>query len=339
MRDCRQVRVRTPQRLIILALAVAMSFLGPQAVASQQEMAAEETPAADELIGRILRGGEPVPGAPVTLHRVTPEAAGEAARSVTDSEGGFRLPLDLQTESEFNVFFVTTEYLSARYFGDPIHPDSLSGDYVIEVFDTTSTPAEPVRIVSRDIVLLPEELGSWEVNEIVRVQNPNQKTVVAPDGMPTWQFSIPEEAAQFQVGEGDILPREVTLMDQEVLLITPVTPGERDLWIRYRLPASPARAAFALDQPTESFSLFVEQPSHLISVEGLASTRMVEADGEQYLQYSAQALAPGAQILLEWSNVGSAPVDPVIAAVAATLIVLALGLLWGAIRNRSARTA
>jgi hypothetical protein len=320
-------------RALLIALGISF-FLAPAAFGQvQQEAATQEDPAGAWLIGTVVRDGRPVPDTPVTLHRVTSQEAGEVASAVTGEDGRFTLRVEPQESSDFNIFFVTADYLSARYFGDPIHPDEPTTNYTIEVFDTTSAPLEPVRVVSRDVVLLPEEMGSWEVNEIVRIQNAGQKAVVAPGGMPTMELSIPEDAAQFQVGEGDILPHEVTLMENDVLLLTPVTPGERDLWIRYRLPASPGRAAFALDQPTEIFNLFVLQPSHLTSVEGLASTRMVEADGEQYLQYSGDALAPGARILLEWSNAGSAPVDPVLAAIAVTLLLLGFGV-WGAMRSR-----
>jgi 5-hydroxyisourate hydrolase-like protein (transthyretin family) len=316
---------------LLVAVASALS-IGP--LAAQQEAPDPVEAAEGWLIGRVVRAGQPVPGAPVALHRVTQLEAGEVATSVTGEDGRFTLPLDPQVDSEFNIFFVTAEYLSARYFGDPIHPEDPSADYTIEVFDTTSAPAEPARIVSRDIVLLPEEQGSWEVNEIVSISNPGQQAIVAPEGMPTWQLSIPEQAAQFQVGEGDILPHEVTLMENRVLLLTPVVPGQRDLWIRYRLPVSPSRTAFNIDQPTEAFNLFVEQPSHLTSVEGLASTRMVEADGEQYLQYAGASFQPGAQILLEWSNEGASPIDPVVAAVVVTVLLLVFGA-WGASRSRA----
>jgi len=185
------------------------------------------------------------------------------------------------------------------------------------------------------VVLIPETSGSWEVNEVITIANDGDAALVAPGGMPTWRLRIPERAAAFQVGEGDILPHEVTLMEDEVMLLTPVTPGERDLYIRYRLPANPPTGTFTLSHPTRSFNLFVMQPSHLTSVEGLISTRIVEAEGEQFLQYSNQDLGPGAEIILRWSNAGAPPVDPVIAAVLVTLAVLALGI-WGAVRNRPA---
>ncbi|MEX2583503.1 MAG: hypothetical protein WD766_09520 [Gemmatimonadota bacterium] len=326
---------------MLIALALFGALAVPGAAAAQQAAVPQPADSAqaaqrDELVGSVVLDGQPIPDIPVTLHRVTPQESGEIASGITDEQGRFRFSLESGAPTGFTIFFVTADYLSARYFGQPIHTDDpVEGEYTVAVYDTTSVPSNPVRVVSRDIVLIPEAPGSWEVNEVVRIINPGSRALVSADGLPTWQLTIPERAGEFQVGEGDILPHEVSLMENEVLLLTPVTPGERDLFIRYRLPATPGNAVFPLQEPTESFSLFVLQPSHLTSVEGLATTRMVEAEGEQFLQYFGESFQPGAEIRLEWSSAPGALVDPVIAAVAVTLLLLGVGV-WGALRKRPA---
>jgi hypothetical protein len=297
-----------------------------------------DPPPLEPLVGQVVRDGEAVPGARVTLHRVTPESSGEVASTTANDEGVFRFPLEAVTGAAFNVFFVTADYLSVRYFGPPLHIDQPRTPYTLAVYDTTSTLAEPIRVVRRDMVLIPEVSGSWEVNEVIRILNPGEAALVAGQGMPTWEYQNPAQAGEFQAGEGDILPHEVTRMEDLVMLLTPVTPGERDLFIRYRLPPTPARVSFPLVTPTDTFNLFVRQPSNLIAVEGLGTTRMIDAEGEQYLQYGGDSFEPGQAIVLEWSNAGRAPVDPITAAVTVTVVLLLAGI-WGAVRQRGSTAA
>jgi hypothetical protein len=121
-------------------------------------------------------------------------------------------------------------------------------------------------------------------------------------------------------------------MDDRVLLLTPVPPGERDLFIRYRLPAGPSRSLLQIDEPTDTLNVFVRQPSHLTSVSGLETTRIVDAGDERFLQYGGLALLPGATVQLQWGRLSGPPIDPVIAAVSVTLLFLAVAV-WAAVRN------
>ena len=311
----------------VATLVLALLLVVTSSVAS----AAQEAPA-DTLVGRVMLADRPIGGAPVVLHRVTSETSGELATGVTDASGTFRLPLEQVPTAAFNVFFVTAEYLGVRYFGQPVHLDEPRDGYAVAVYDTTSTLTEPVRIARRDVVMLPQANDSWEVNEIVSIVNPGSRALVAGSGEPTLEIRIPEDAADFQAGEGDILPHEVSLMDDRVLLLTPVTPGRRDLYIRYRLPAQPSAATVPLDLPTDTFNLFVQQPSHLTRVEGLGTTQMIDVEGQQFLQYGSTDLVNGGEIRLGWT--GGPPVNPVLAAVAVTLVLLAAGA-FAAARNRS----
>ena len=285
------------------------------------------------LLGHVVKGGEPVANVPVTLHRVSSEGSGEVAADVSGSDGSFSFPLETVDGATFTVFFVAADHLSVRYLGEPVHGGETGEGYTVAVYDTTSVAREPVRITRRDMVLIPESGGSWEVNEVVRIFNPSSVALVADTGMPTWEFGIPGGAAEFQTGEGDILPNEVSRMDDRVLLLTPVVPGERDLFIRYRLQNSPGNATIPLNQPTDSLNLFVRQPSHLTAVEGMASIRLIEAQGEEFLLYAGDAFQPGEEITLRWSGASPIPIDPVHAAIGVTVLLLLAGV-WSAVRNR-----
>jgi hypothetical protein len=304
---------RRPSALALLAALVLFltSSLGAQEPA--------------DLRGQVLRYGEPVSGIPVTLHRVTSEGSGEVAFTQSDADGGFRFPIDRVEGASFTVFFVTAEFQSVRYFGPPLHPDQPREGYAVQVFDTARELPVAPRIVRRDVVLIPEAGGSWEVNEIVTVSNSTDLALVAETGRPTWEFRVPGDATDFQAGEGDILPHEISFMGDRVMVLTPLIPGQRDLFIRYRIPGTRSGSTVPIGEATDTFNLYVRQPSHLTSVTGLETTRMIEAEGERFLQYGGTDLPAGALVSLQWARTAP-PVDPVVAAVSVTVLLLVAGV-------------
>lgn len=308
-------------RLSAVALALAaLAFASP--------LIAQSGPGAvgSELTGRVHRANAPVAGAEVTLHRVSSSASGAVGRAVTDAAGRFRFTLPAADTAAFEVFFTTVEHQSVRYFGPPVHDREMAAAYAVEVFDTTSSVAPGVvRTARRDMVMIPQTDGGWTVNEIVRVRNAGDRTLVSADGMPTWETRLPEGAVEFEAGEGDVAPDEVMLMGDRVLLVGALVPGERELFLRYRLPASARGATIPLPASVDSMNVFVRQPGPVVTPTGLANTKTLTVEGERFVQYSSADLPAGADVRLTWESRDAAPVDPVWAGLAVTVLVLAAG--------------
>jgi hypothetical protein len=323
------VRPRTFRALLLVATAAALI---PAPALAQQPAAARS------IDGRVVLGELGVAGTRVELHRVTRDSAGVSATATTRADGGFDFTVPPPDSAGFTVYFATADYLGVRYFGPPLHPTDASAAYRIEVFDTVEVSEAPsaVRLVSRDIVLMPQGDGGWEINEIVQLVNPEKHTFVAPFGVPTWEFRIPAEADAFEVGEGETADREVIRMGERVLLTAPVVPGARELFLRYRVPASRKPLEYALTQPAESFTVFVRQPAPIVAVQGLATSDSVSADGERFLRYSGSELAAGTTVRIESRGPKPAPVKPVHAAIAMVALVLAGGS-FAAARRRPAQ--
>ncbi len=319
-------RCRT--RAAMIALVVSFPFLMMAVPAPAQESAA-----ARQLAGQVVLGGAPIAGAPVSLHEVSSGGSGEVATGITDEQGSFLLDRATAGETDFAFYFATAEYESVTFFGPILRADETPDRYVVEVFDTATVLPQPVRVIARHMVLIPENTGSWEVNEILRVVNPTSLALVSPDGSAAWSFSIPDGVTDFEVGPGDVLPHELALMENRVLHLTPLIPGSREVLIRYRLPADASPSVLPISEPTDTFNLYVRQPAHLSGVTGLQSQRMVDLENEQYLQYSATALPVGEEIGMRWSRPG-APIDPVKAAVGLTALILGAAAVV-AFRNRS----
>lgn len=314
------------RRLLLPALAGAALAAAPGARAQQL------------LRGTVLNDGAPVPGVEVTLHRVRSDLSGEFGRQATDAAGAFSFRLPPPDTSGFSVFFATVDYQGARYFGGAIHPDDVPGDYSVEVFDSASALPLPIRISRRDMVLVPQPDGSWEVDEVVRVHNPNALTLVPAGASPAWEFRIPEGVEAFEVGEGEVPANQVQRMESRVLMMVPLVPGTRELFFRYRLPVSLDGAVLPFDSPADTFNLFVRQPSPRVSVSGLTSTDTLTVEAQHFLQYSGLGLPAEAEVEIEWDAAGP-PVDPVVAAVAVTLLLLGVAVLSAVRGGRRMRAA
>jgi hypothetical protein len=305
--------------LLLLLYGVALEPLGAQE--------------SQELSGRVLHRESGVAGIEVELHRVTRDTAGIVARTATDARGGFRFLLPPADTAGFNVFFATAEHLGVRYFGPPLHPEESREGYAIAVFDTVAAANAdvPVRVVRRDMVVLPEHNGGWEVNEIIQLVNPGTHTLVAVDDQPAWEFHIPVWATSFEVGENEGPVGGVVRMGERVLLLAPLVPGSREVFVRYRLPDAPPEFGIPVGSATDALNVYVAQPAPTLTVTGLAAQAPIQADGQSFLSYGATDLAPGTVVMLAWRP-GGAPVNPTTAALGVLSLLLAIGAvaaLWG----------
>lgn len=320
--------LRGPARAVLVALLLALAALHPGSRLAAQE----------QLRGRVVRDGVGVGSVPVTLHRVTRDTAGAVRSGTTAPDGSFALTLPPADAGGFTVFFVTAEFGGVRYFGTPLHATDPRDGYTVRVYDAvpagTAGPGA-VRAIRRDVVLLPDEDGGAEVNELLRVHNGGRVTLVS-DGAPTWEFRLPDGAGAFEVGEGEIAGDAVARKGDRVLVTGSLTPGSHELFIRYRLPRGARSTTFPLAPGTDSMNLLVRQPSARATVAGFAPPKVVEADGEKFLRYAGAGLASRRQVVVEWDRPAAPPVDPRVAAVAVMGVVLAGGAGLAARRSRRA---
>lgn len=299
-------------------------------------------PAQGTLQGRVVRAGAAVPNAAVELHRVSTDTSGILQTGTADAAGRFAFTLPPADTGGFTVFFATAMVDGVRYFGPALHPGEAGTSYEVAVYDTTSARGalDALRVGRRDVIVIAGQRGGWEVAEVVRVENPTGKTVVGAGGSPVFGMTVPEGATDFQTEEPGVSesvgvekPRDLVLMGGRVLATVPLTPGGRDFFFRYRLPAKTGTLSLPLSQRTDTLSVYVRQPAPDVRVDGLPAGEPFTAEGEQFLRYTGTALAPGATISLRADTNGGAPLDPRLAAGIVTALVLAAGA-WFALRRR-----
>ncbi|HEU4885079.1 MAG TPA: hypothetical protein VFT45_22655 [Longimicrobium sp.] len=314
--------------LLAAALAAALSF-------------SSAAHAQSALNGRVVKGGAPVPGAPVELHRVARDTSGLIARTVSGADGRFTFSVPPADTGGFNVVFATAMVEGVRYFGAALHPGDPGVGYEVVAYDTTSAKEaiDSLRVSRRDVILVSGQRGGWEIAEVVRVENPLARTVVGEGGKPVFGLPIPPGATDFQTDDptmsesAEERPRDLLLMGGRVVATVPLTPGGRDFFFRYRLPPGTGTLALPLSGRTDTLALYVRQPAPGVSVQGLPKGEPFEAEGEQFIRYTGTALAGDAKVSVRWRGNGGAPVDPRLAAGVLTALVLAAGA-WFALRRR-----
>lgn len=324
-------------RVVSISFLVAvLTLAGLVSTAGGQSSADAQTEADSRVIsGRVVHDDRGVPGTEVTLHRITAAQSGPVQSVVSSNDGSFHFPLAQPPDPQFEIYFATAEYHGVRFFGPPMHADSaLSTEYRLAVYDTTSILPESVRVTSRYMFMFPDQIGGWEVLEILNVLNPTSRAFVSDGGMSPWEFRLPTGATDFQVGDGGVLPHELTRVDDRVLYVTPLTPGTRDLLVSYRLPQGPARSTLQLDERTDSLHIFVRQPAHLTNITGVDRPSQLRVEGEEFLRYSTTAR--GSRIEMQWGRGSSLPVEPHVLAVVMTVVVLGIGIV-AAIQRRRVR--
>ena len=304
---------------------LAAALLAPAA----KPLAAQTEQPTERLSGTVVLEGSPVASVPVTLHRVTADTSGVIGSTTTDASGGFTFELPPPARGSFTVFFATAEHRSVRYFGEPVHPGDNPDSYLVELRDTTSA-GDALRISRRDIVLIPHADGGWEVNEVVRLMNTGTRTVVSAGGMPTWEMGLPAGAGEFEAGAGDLPTDQVRRMGDRMLLLAPVLPGEREIFLRYRMPPA-GSADLPVGTAMDSINFFVQQPAPGLTIAGVRPVDMITVEGQRFVQMSAAGLAADSVLRMRWKG-GSAPIDPVWAGVGASLLFVLVGA-GAAVRN------
>jgi hypothetical protein len=302
-------------------------------------------PAQQLLSGRVLQDGRPAAGVAVQLHRVTRNQRGQIDSTRSASDGSFRLRLPpVDSAAGFTVFFTTALAGGVRYFGPAVHPGDTPGGYQIAVYDTSSAAAlaDSVRLIRRDLFLIPEMDGSMQLAEVVRLRNLSRRTLVA-DRRPLVAVTLPAGADAFEAGEGDradsaTAPGSAGLvrMGDRAWVTAPLVPGDRDFFFRYRLPARVKRLPLPGAGGADTLYVYVRQPAAEVAARGLGEGVPYSAEGENFVRYQAIGLPRGAATALDWRGPAPPPVDPRWTALAIAGVILLGGTLLAARRRRAA---
>lgn len=242
-----------------------------------------QEPVEATLRGEVLRDSQAVSGVMVTLHRVSPQEAGQVDSTRTGDAGDFlfRLPTVPGADAESgDVYFASVRHDGVMYFGQALNQTvQLDSLYRIQVYDTVSAPpgGRDFPIVARNLLVEEAEDG-WTVVDLFRLQNQGDRTVVAREGGIVWSHPLPPSATDFQPGESDLAPDAVTFRDGEIRVSSPTPPGERTYLMRYHVPELPFEVPVA--DTTRRMEMLVREPAPPLTVTILQQLEPVQIEPE-----------------------------------------------------------
>lgn len=281
----------------------------PRLVQAQEEVV-------PELIGQVSRGVEPFSGVTVVLHRVSPTEAGEIETALSDSTGEFRFVLPaVPREEDGVVFFASVEHQGITYFGQPIaRAVQLDSLYLVEAYDTlvVQPGGAPIPVGTRYIVASEEAVG-WTLTDLFELNHQGVQTFVATDGGVTWRHPLPEGARNAEAGGGDLAPEATQVVDGEVVLTGPISPGLRQFVLRYQVDALDG-LEIPVAPGTGVVEFLLREPAPDMEIEGLLPISAIDMQGVVFRRYAGEGPASGSvrlglaepelRLPVEWIAVG-----------------------------------
>ena len=269
------------------------SAAGGDARAAAPDTVRRNLPAARSVTGRVVRpAGRATRGVPnvwVVLHRVGSDSAAPLDSMRSRSDGGFTFRYRASGDADA-IYFVSADYGGIAYFSPPLRDAAVrGGDADITVFDTTSGPI-PLRVRGKHVaVSSPRSDGHREIVEVYELSNDSTVTLISPDGVrPTWSVAVPEDARDFQAGQGDISADAIALRQGRVLVVAPFAPGLKQLSFAYRMPSAAFPLSIALGSEVGTLEVLLEEPAARAEGVGLKEVEPVTAEGRSFRRFLAQ---------------------------------------------------
>jgi hypothetical protein len=288
--------------------------------------------------GRVLRGGRdtiPLAQAWVVLHKVTRETGGPVDSVRTDARGRYRFAL--RNPDSTSVYVVSAWFDSLAYFSLPLNVTGRPAVHVEDIITfLTTANGPPIRLARRlATVAAAREDGTREILEILELENTGLTTRITKDTLvPTWSGRVPEDAAQFRGGQGDISPEAMVFRNGSVSVLGPIPPGPvKQLSYSYSLPAGTRLLVIPIDQPTAELNLLVEDTAAAVTAPQVESLGVQEIEQRRFAAYRAGPIAAGDRVEIQLPATGlraQALLPFVIAIFAAGMVV---ALVW-ALRKR-----
>ncbi len=280
---------RAAQRLAILSL---MWFAAGPLSAQTPVIAA----------GRVLRphGADTigVAGARVVLHRVGRQIQGPIDSTVAGPHGEFRFRYRPDTAA---VYLLSSGFAGIEYFSSPLHTDPEQPDTGLVLFVADTSSRAPIHVASRHIVISkPEKDGTRAALEIVVLENNGAITRVARDSLtPVWGARLPAGALSFQVGQGDVGPDGLFARHDSVVLVSPVSPGQKQLMYTYALPATPGRVRLPVSDSIDAVNVLLEEFDRRVTGGGITKADSQAIEGRSFQQWVGQ-VPPGTVIEIDF---------------------------------------
>lgn len=256
------------------------------------------------VTGRVVKinGADTVgvAGARVILHRVTASKQGPIDSLLSGADGAFRFAV--RPDSGV-IYLVSSRWAGIEYFGPPIATRGDAVPTIVTVADTSATA--PITLAARHLVVsAPSADGSRGVLDLLILENRGTHTRVARDSnAATWTVPLPPGALGAQLGESDFSNDAVTFADGTMRLHAALPPGQRQLYLEYRIPAGTSRQRIPFDGAAGTVNLLTEERGARVEG-GLAAVDSQTVNGKTFSRWTG-AVAAGTVLTLRLAATGT----------------------------------
>jgi hypothetical protein len=245
------------------------------------------------LKGEVSLAGEPLTQGTVVLHQVSEAGSGEIDSVRVNPDGSFqvRLPHVPDHATRPEIFFASVEYGGLLYFGPAVtEAVQLDSVYRIQAFDTLSVPSggATIPLAARNLFLEKTTEG-WTVTDVFQLNHEGDRTLYSPEEGIVWAYPIPPSATDFQLGQADLAPDAIQIINGRMEVSSPLPPGEKYLMVRYRL----TKEEFVLPLPgrTDRLEILVREPAPAFEFPPLVLSAPVELEpGNAFRRFAGDGL-------------------------------------------------
>jgi len=258
----------------------------------------------------VFLGDSTLTSGTVVLHHVATNAQGEidSTRVGRDGTFSFQLPT-VPDPGRAEVYFASVRHSGILYFGNAITTAiQLDSLYEIHTYDTRTVPEGGVQlpVEVRNLFLEPDG-DAWQVTDLFQLLNEGDRTLVAPEGGFIWRYPLPPRAADPAVAQAQFSTGMAEVENGDLVVRTPVAPGERLFVVRYHVPDP--FLTLPLPGTTQTLEILVREPAPPIDAPGLVVGDRVEIEpGTTYRRFSGSNLSNTTVRLVEAEVPGKPPV-------------------------------
>ena len=245
------------------------------------------------LQGQALLGDEVLSNGIVVLHHLIGGIQGELDSVPLGIDGTFSLTLPNPPDPAVrDIYLASIRHDGVLYFGAPLtEPEHLDSIYNIQTYDTAFAPSGGVDLPIEIRNMFFEFDGDrWHITDLIEVYNETGRTLVSEDQGFVWGYPLIPGATDFELGQAEMSPENITLEAGELRIRTPLPPGERLFVVTYMIDEP--FVSIPMPGLTAVMELLVREPAPPMRVEGLDSFPRIELEpGTTYRRYSGDNLA------------------------------------------------
>ena len=244
------------------------------------------------LQGQALLGNEVLRSGTVVLHHLIGGTQGELDSVPLGTDGTFNLTLPNPPDPGVrDIYLASIRHDGVLYFGAPLtEPEHLDSIYKIQTYDTAFAPSGgsdlPIEIRN---IFFEFDGDRWHITDLIEVYNETGRTLVSESPGFVWSYPLIPGATDFELGQAEMSPENITLEAGELRIRTPLPPGERLFVVTYMID----EPFVSIPTPglTAVMELLVREPAPPMRVEGLDSFPRIELEaGTTYRRYSGDNL-------------------------------------------------